>query len=213
MTDKIIEKLKILRQKDKFSDLEWEKRGLNPSPKDLAAKMDALFNNCIDDLIEQCKTDKKDLKKVLKKGLGRFNKRDFDTEEKEFIGDYFCELGDVINVDFRNNINSWCYGSVLNILMKIFTKSKKTIETLSQNCTECDSKLDTFILKRRDDINYEAYHIVKCKSCNAYNMLDNGKGISEMNYGNYQPVEYLSKDEYTKEQAEIRMEQIKFFRQ
>jgi RNase P subunit RPR2 len=217
MEETSLERLQKLRQKDKFSDSEWNKRGLNPSNGDLVYRMDTLFNECIDDLIQQYGRDsnQNQLKKRLKIGLSRFDKRKFDTEEKEFICDYFHEIANIIDIKFSDNLNSWLYGSILGTLIKVsnfFKKEQKILETKSTNCTKCTSPLDTFILKKRSDIVHEAYNVVKCKNCDELNMLDWGKGIDSLRYGNYVVVERLNKEEYSAEQAEVRLEQIKYFR-
>jgi hypothetical protein len=44
------------------------------------------------------------------------------------------------------------------------------------------------------------------------NLLSHGPDVKEVRFGNYQIVEHLPKDEYTYEQAQTRLEQIKIFR-
>lgn len=216
MENDVIEKLKKIRQKDKFSVTEWNKRGLNPSSTDLCIKMETLLNGCIDELMDCNFKDKKNSKKVLKNGLLKFNKLDYDTEEKEFIADYFCELADIMKLDFKNDLNSWLYGSILNSLFKLsnlFRKSEKVQNTISQNCEKCKSKLETFIIETNADIDYESYSIVKCKNCGEFNLIDFGKGVEKVRFGYYEVVENLNKEDFSKEQAVIRLEQIRHFRQ
>jgi hypothetical protein len=217
MNEQLINRLKDFRQKHKFVDSEWEKRGLNPSDSDLCLKMETLFNDCIDSLIDLVNRNQsvKLFKKELKTGLDRFNKMDYDTEEKEFICDNFYELSQILNVDFKDNLNNWLYGLGLNTFMKVLSALKrpeKVIETLSQECSKCNAKLETFIFERQADIPDISYDIVKCKTCGEYNMIDKGPGIKKLKFGNYDWIEQLSKKEYTYEQAITRLEQIKFFR-
>lgn len=217
MNEQLIKNLKEFRHKHKFADSEWEKRGLNPSDSDLCLKMETILNDCVDSLIDLVSQNKsvKLIKKELMTGLGRFNKMDYDTEEKEFICDYFYELSQMLNVDFKNNLNNWLYGFGLNAFMKVisaFKRPKNVIETLSQECTKCNSKLETFILEKQADIPDNSYDIVKCKTCGEFNMIDKGPGIKRLRFGNYDLIEQLSKKEYTYEQAKTRLEQIKYFR-
>ncbi len=166
------------------------------------------------ELLKQNKS-KSLIKKELNNGLSRFNKLDYDTEEKEFICDYFFDLSQILEIDFKENLNNWLYGFGLNSLMKVMAAIKgpeKVIETLSQNCTKCNSRIETFILQKQEDITYSCYDIVKCKLCGEYNLLDKGPGIKQFRVGNYETIEHLSKDEYTFEQAITRLEQIKYFR-
>ena len=215
--DEIIEKLKRFREKSKFSNSEWEKRGLNPSDSDLCIKMENLFNDCTDSLIDSVENNKNQrlIKKSLKNGLHSFDKLDYDTEEREFICDYFFELSQIVEIDIKNELNNWLYGFGLNAMIKVisaFKKPDKIVETLSQNCTKCNSKLETFILERQPDIPDTAYDIVKCKTCGEFNLIDKGAGIKRLKFGNYDWVEQLSKEEYNGEQAKTRLVQIKFFR-
>lgn len=217
MNEQLIKQLKDFRQKHKFADSEWEKRGLNPSDSDLCLKMETLFNDCADSLIDLVSRNQSErlIKKELKTGLGRFNKLDYDTEEKEFIYDYFYQLSQILNVDFKNNLNNWLYGLGLNTFMKVisaFKRPDKVIETLSQECTKCNSKLEIFIFEKQADILDTSYDIVKCKTCGEFNMIDKGPGIKRFSFGNYDWIEQLSKTEYTYEQAVTRLEQIKIFR-
>jgi Domain of unknown function (DUF4844) len=121
MENEILSRLKIFRQKEKFSDSEWNKRGLNPSNSELVEKMDFLLNESIDEIIENHvkNSSKNTLTKTLKRGLSKFNKADYDTEEKEFILDNFHELSKILGIDFKDNLNSWLYGSVLDTLLKL----------------------------------------------------------------------------------------------
>ena len=49
-------------------------------------------------------------------------------------------------------------------------------------------------------------------NCNEFNLLSTGPNIKVMRFGNYKSIEQLPKAEYTEEQANVRLEQIKFFR-
>lgn len=115
----IIEKLFIFKQKEKFGFSAWDERGLNPSDDEVCEKLENLFNDCANTLIDALESGKDNqLKNILTKGLKDFKSFDYDTEEREFICDYFFELSDIIKVDFKDNLNAWLYGSTFNLFLK-----------------------------------------------------------------------------------------------
>ncbi|MCG8389501.1 MAG: DUF4844 domain-containing protein [Cytophagales bacterium] len=215
--NKITKELKDFLEKDKFSPSEWEGRGLNPSSYERCLQMAGLINDCCKRLIEHAERNGKAkvFKRELIDSLNTFKKARYDTEEKEFIGDYFIELSRIVDVAFEDDLNKWLYGSYLQGIKKIaslFKGAVNVVETLSQDCTRCGARLETFITKRRDGIPDYAFDIVKCKACGELNMLDKGPGVHSLRFGEYELVEQLLKTEYTEEQARIRMEQIRYFR-
>lgn len=219
MIDKEItlDKLNTFIQKDKFSTSAWEERGLNPSDSELCNRLQNFFNGCSESLIEATNSNytSKQLIKILKNWLESLNRSQYDTEEKEFICDYFHELSTIVSVEFKNDLNSWLYGKVLNslfMLSSFFKGKEKILETLSQDCTKCNSKLETFILRRGDNIPDHTWKIVRCNNCNEFNLVSPGPNIKEYRFGNYKPIEDLLKSDFTEEQAIIRIEQIKYFR-
>jgi len=217
MTNPKFSKLKYLLEKKKFADSEWEKRGLNPSSSELCEKMENKLNQCLNSLINliEHNSSQNDLKKSLRQSLKTFDKSDFDTEEKEFICDYFYEISKSIEIDFKNDLNKWLYGSLLSTVLKFseFIKGKeKVIETLSQNCTKCNSNLESFILEKDDEIPDSDFFIVKCKSCGEYNLIDKGPKIKRLKFGEYELTEQLSRKDYDLESAKIRLKQIQYFR-
>jgi hypothetical protein len=219
MTDRqsTLEKLNAFRQLDKFSNSAWNERGLNPSDSDMCSRLESLFNNCTDNLINAIGTGQNStkLKNILKRELRNFKSFDYDTEEREFICDYFFQLSNIIEVDFKTNLNNWLYGRGLNYIIKVisfFKAREKVIETLSQNCTSCDLKLETYIFKKEDGIPDYNWTIIQCNNCREYNLLSTGPNIKELRFGNYKSVEQLPKTEFTEELAKQRLEQIRFFR-
>ena len=44
-TGEIKKQILAFQSKDKFSDEEWEKRGLNPSGQEMSIELNGLFNN------------------------------------------------------------------------------------------------------------------------------------------------------------------------
>ena len=111
-------------------------------------------------------------------------------------------------------MSSWLYGSALTTLMKIRAalNPRKVIETINQNCPTCKTSLDTFILKKEEGIPDYSWMIVQCKNCKDYSIVNPGPNVKEMKFDNYLIVEQLPKTEFNKEQAEIRLEQIRHFR-
>jgi hypothetical protein len=130
---------------------------LKPSGSDLCEFMETRFNSCLSSLIVLVENNSslKILKKELNKGLRSFERLNFDTEEGEFICDIFDGISKEIEVDFKNELNIWLYGSFLAYIFRIssFLKGKeKILEVLSQNCTKCNSKLETTILAKDNTI-------------------------------------------------------------
>jgi len=211
-----IDKLIEFKQRDKFSATAWNDRGLNPSSNKLCQQLNKLFNSCADNLIEAIskKYSDRQIKTVLKNKLVSFNKHEYDTEEKEFIIDLFYELSTIVNIDFKDNLNKWMYGSILTILLKInkVLRPEKIVETLKQPCTKCGTLLETHIMKKEKGIVETSWFIVKCNNCKEFNLLSHGPDVKETRFGNYQWVENLQMNEFTHEQALTRLEQIKIFR-
>jgi hypothetical protein len=219
MSDKqrILDKLKAFKKLDKFSTSAWEKRGLIPSDSEMCNRLQNLFNDCADNLIEATNSDfkSKQLKSILKSWLYSVNSSDYDTEEREFICDYFDQLSKIVSVDFKDNLNSWLYGKLLNALFKVtsfFKGQDKIVETLSQDCTQCSSKLETFITRKEEGIPDYSWTIIQCNNCNEFNLLSIRPNVKELRFGNYKLIEQLPKAEYTEERANVRLEQIKYFR-
>lgn len=212
-----LDRLQFLLDKEKFADSEWENRGLNPSGSYLCEYMESRFNSCLSSLIVLVKSNSslKILKKELNKGLRSFERFNFDTEEREFICDIFYTISKVIEIEFKNELNSWLYGSFLAYVFRILSFLKgeeKILEILSQNCTKCDSGLEIFILAREDTLLESDFLIVRCKSCKEFNLIDHGPNVKQVRFGDYELVEQLPKDNYDLEGAKIRLKQLQFFR-
>ena len=212
-----INKLIAFRQTEKFSSSIWESRGLNPSSAEMCISLEKKFNDCADDLLSMVESggNGKQLNKTLKNGLKRFNSSDYDTEEKEFISDYFFQLSTIVEVDIKENINRWLYGTILNSFFKAtrsFQAKESINETLSQDCIKCGKILETFIISRKEGIPDPSWFIIQCNNCNEYNLLSTGPNIKELRFGNYKLAEQLSKSEYDESEAKIRLNQIRSFR-
>jgi type I site-specific restriction-modification system R (restriction) subunit len=89
-----IDQLKYLLEKNKFSYSEWEKRGLNPSASELCEYLENNLNSCLNSLIDKTENNasQKELKKTLSLNLRSLNKSNLDTEEKEFVCDYYNDF-------------------------------------------------------------------------------------------------------------------------
>lgn len=211
----ILEELTILAEKDKFAFDEWYNRGLNPSDPDIIEYMDSRLNLCISELIQAVKNNAspRKLKRVLRKGLSRYRRIDLDTEEAEFIFDYFQLLAGITGIRFNNNLMYWLYGPVIVVMLKIsrLIKPERILETKKQPCTKCNADLEMQLLEKRSEVD-SVWVIGKCLSCNEYNLVESFPNSRETRYLNFYPEEYLSRDEYTKEQAEVRLEQVKYWR-
>lgn len=179
--------------------------------------MENKLNLCLSSLINliEHNSSQKDLKNALQQSLKSFDKSNFDTEEKEFICDYFYEISKSIEIHFKNDLNKWLYGFFLSSLFKILEIIKgkeKIIETLSQNYTICNSKLEAFILEKSDEISESDFFIVKCKSCGEYNLIDTGTKIKNLKFGDYELTEQLSRKDYDLEGAKIRLKIVIFLK-
>ncbi len=217
MDDSKLIRLQFLLDKKKFASSEWENRGLIPSDSDLCEYMEGKFNSCLSSLIilVESNSSLKILKKELIKGLRSFERFKFDTEEREFICDVFDRISKDIEVDFKNELNSWLYGSFLAYIFRIssFIKGKeKILEILSQNCTKCNSILETTILAKDNTILEPDFLIVRCNFCREFNLIDTGPNISQLRFGDYELEEQLSRNQYDLEGAKIRLKQLQFFR-
>jgi hypothetical protein len=209
-----IEQINLFRIREKFSDQAWNERGLNPSDPEVCSKLTRLFDEVCQDLLGKMNKGctKKEIKAVLKSGLKKFARKEYDTEEREFICDLFFELATILEIEFKEEISIWLYGRALTFLQKL-QKERKALETFVQECETCKSPLESFVMQKREEIPIMDWMIVQCNKCGQYNLLDIGSGnIKELKFGNYKPIENLPRLQYTFEEASIRLEQIRTFR-
>ena len=216
MFSKEIEILTELKNSQKFSEREFNKRGLNPSCDDIIETMENNIDECLSELIENLHSskNKNSLKKTLRNNLKKIGEN-LDTEEKELIADNYSKIAITLGIDFKNDLNTWLYGSFFTMMKKmteIIKGKEKIIETIENVCSNCGSKLDTFIIEKMDSTIQNDYNIVRCQSCSEYNLIDNGSGNKRIQFGNYELVEQLPKNNYNFEEANIRLKQIKTFR-
>ena len=122
-----IDQLKYLLEKNKFSYSEWEKRGLNPSASELCEYLENNLNSCLNSLIDKTENNasQKELKKTLSLNLRSINKSNLDTEEKEFVCDYYNDFSKIVEVDFKSELNNWLYGTFLKFTHKNNRRNKR----------------------------------------------------------------------------------------
>lgn len=208
-----IEQLTKLREKKKFTDSDWEKRGLNPSDTDKVNEMIRLTDTCLDELLVDLKSDatERQLKKTLTKGLKRFKKSYYDTEEKEYIGDEFHKIGSILGLDIADNLNDWLYGKVLGTIIGLTKKKEVIIDNKSFECTKCKLALTVKIKSKREGVP-SYWFIAQCNQCGEYNLLSSGENTTEFAFENFTSVENFYGDNNTEEHARARLEQIKYFK-
>jgi hypothetical protein len=211
-----IDKLTDFQNRDKFSVSAWNERGLNPSSDEMCRQLTYNFNTGADALIKAIENNAshKQLKTIMRSNLAVFNKREYDTEEKEFICSVFEELSWIAGVDFNDDLNKWLYGSALSTLIKFknIFNPEKIAEELQQPCTNCNIQLKTQIIKKQLGIPETSWFIVKCDNCKELNLLTVGPDVKQLRFVNYKSIDTLSMNEYDYEQALTRLNQIKFFR-
>ena len=105
----------------KFGDAAWQRRGLNPSPTALSARLEAMFNQVAAKLIAETRVNASQpaLRGVLTSFLSTTNRSDFDTEEAEFVCDQVARLARIVNVDVSAPLNRWLYGPILGTVVNL----------------------------------------------------------------------------------------------
>lgn len=198
---------------DKFSDEAWNKRGLNPSSRGMSDKLNELLNQTAEELIKALQNEAQipEIKSLFKRNLRKFDRRFYDTEEREFICDLFYDLASIVRVDFKRELSIWLYGRTLTILQEIFSRFKPKNETINQECLNCKELLTSYI-QRKAGIPEKDWMIVQCDNCKEYNILDLGPGIKMVTFGNYKLIDSFPQKDYNYEQVKIRAEQFRVFR-
>ena len=208
-----IERLTSLRKKKKFTDSDWEKRGLNPSDSEIVNEMIHLTDICLDELLVDVKSNpsEKQLRKTLTNGLKRFKANRYDTEEKEFIGDEFQKIGSILGLNIADNLNDWLYGKFLGTMLNLTKRKEVIVDTKSVECSKCKLTLNLKITATRDGApNY--WIIGQCVQCGEYSLLQTGQDAGGFKFENFVSVEILDSNENSEDQAKTRLEQIRYFR-
>ena len=215
-----ISELEKLRKKEKFSREEWENRGLNPSSKNLSEKLEKSLNDLITDLISASNFEKSEQETgdIYENYFKKTISDELDTEEKEFVVDYFDEIAEILDIEsITKKLNFWTYGTETYdhenaeriASEKVLAEERKRHEIISIQCSKCNMLLDTFISERDNEIPSFEYDIIKCVKCHELNLLDKGPGIKKYRFLNYELIEELPKEEYDFDKALIRLEQLK----
>ncbi len=211
-----LDQLTQFRQRDIFSFTAWEARGLNPSGEHVSGPLRTHFYTCADQLSAAVAAgySKKQLRTILTSTLDGITRTGYDTEEREFIADLFLELATIVGVDFKTRLNRWLYGMFLASLITVFQflRPGRVVAIQKHPCRQCSLPLETQILRKEAGIPDYAWTVAKCSRCGDLNLLSFGLGVKQIRPLNYQSVEILPKDEFTEEQAQTRLEQIKYFR-
>ncbi|WP_281235158.1 DUF4844 domain-containing protein [Flavobacterium gelatinilyticum] len=212
--------LEKLKDKEKFSNEEWESRGLNPSEKSLCISLENSLNDLLTNLIFANNTKKsdKEIEDIFDLHYKEIKFDELDTEEREFVMDYFDEIAEILKIDSLNEkLNFWAYGTetynheeaVRKASEEVLAEEKKRHEILSIECQKCKTQLETFILQRDNEIPSFEFDIIKCVKCSELNILDKGCGIKRYRFLNYELIEELPKEEYDLSKALLRLEQLK----
>ena len=100
-----ISELEKFKNEDKFPELDWSDRGLNPSPIEIISKMNNEVNTFIDFLSAITTSEEIDTSnrpKLLQDWFNEWDNFEFDTEETEFIVDIMCEAMNIVNIDHQS---------------------------------------------------------------------------------------------------------------
>ena len=214
----VLNKLEIFLTKRKFTEFDFIKFEIIPYQPKKASFMENCLNHCAQWLIDDVKNNRSapHIKSTIIRGFGQFNRKDFTVEERRLIGFYLDELSSFFNADidfiyfyFTLDLFNAIWLSIVSIFV---APRKPIIDRFINICTKCDSKLGTFTFQKVPSDSEKLYSIVKCKICGEYNLLEIITGLKEIRHINYDIVEQYSKQEFTLEQANIRLEQIKNFR-
>ncbi len=200
--------LSKFKKRNKFSKKAWNERGLIPSDAQMSKFVNNFFNSCADKLIEGLnnKLPDNEIKDLLEKQLVSLNKSDFDTEEREFIGDLFHELASIVKIDINKALEIWLYGFALKV------PERKVVEILKQPCTTCAVELETYINEKEEGIPAYGWALAKCNNCGGLNLLDPRPNVKQASFGNYQWFGTLYADKYNFEQALAKLEKIKLLK-
>jgi len=98
----LIYQLQAYKDQDNFPSADWERRGLNPSDETVRQGMNLVVAEFADFLINKIYngvTEPAELQEAIQNCLDENDNADFDTEEREYIGDVQCKLIQLVGVD------------------------------------------------------------------------------------------------------------------
>jgi hypothetical protein len=121
-----VQALEAFIAESKFADTAWERRGLNPSPPALCAKLESLLNEVAGQVLTQSKAgaSKSELKRTLSAFVRATNRSQFDTEEAEFFCAEVARLSRLLEVDVGPTLNRWLYGFIVGFIANLTRKAK-----------------------------------------------------------------------------------------
>jgi Domain of unknown function (DUF4844) len=213
--EQIILELEQLISKNSFSSEVLHSTEIWQHNPELIDYIYSKMNSCTNELLKAVYNNASPakLKKILRKHLYSFRRIDYDTEDAEFITECFELLAHIIGVRFGSTLTRWLYGYViwtLVALSKVFRK-QKIISQKTTNCTSCQSAFTIQVTQTGSDRESD-WIVGKCAKCNEFSLWETIANARRTNYETFIPVEYLSKKDYTEEQANIRLEQLKYWR-
>jgi Domain of unknown function (DUF4844) len=199
--------LATFKRKKKFSDAEWEKRGLIPSSKAMCAQLEAFFDELASRLIlvvnEAEPTSAAGI--LFAQALAEIDRDEYDTEEAELICSVLETLAGPFGLKLGGQLNSWLYGEELGAVATEQSEREAeptTLETLSQSCTKCGAALDTAIVDFRLDNDSESWLSIECLACGGLNFLVLPPGIGSCRPRGYSMVSQYWRSKFTRESAE-----------
>jgi hypothetical protein len=197
------------RRKKKFSNAEWQKRGLLPSAAELSSTLESFFNDLAKSLLADIEAPSPltAAERTLTAAIEALDRDLYDTEEAEFICTLLEALAQVFGLKFGPALNVWLYGEGLGQAATELAEREANVQplrTLVQACSGCNSDLLSDITSERDDNEAEAWFSIECLTCGALNFLTLPPGIGSMRptgyrfvqpYGRHQQAKRFSQDE------------------
>lgn len=115
----VVEKLKDYSDSGIFNESYYDVFVMIPNNDDICHTIKSLLDACIEETIAavQNGANKNQIKGIIKKGLRRFNKMQYDTEEREFICHCFSIISGIVEINFSRELNEWLYGKLLSFLL------------------------------------------------------------------------------------------------
>ncbi|MDJ1504771.1 DUF4844 domain-containing protein [Xanthocytophaga agilis] len=210
MKPDVIAQLQTYRQKDKFSEESWKKRGLIPSPKEVSLAMSTLINDCLDEVLgkDPQSVTNAEWQNLLINNLAKVSRMEYDTEEREFLCDCFAYIADLLDIDFGLALDSFMYGADMARSLALDNAPSGNYQLRTQPCDGCDNLLETWVIERAGVPDF-SWFVVKCNHCHAYTLLSVGSGIGELKRGNYEFVEQIRKDQFTYAEAQARVAHLR----
>lgn len=205
--------LTLFLKRDKFAPIVWRVRGITPSNQMVAPLLTSLFNNCAQSLLIGVEKNyhPRQLKSMLRFSLASINRGDFDFAERTFIADLYSELSEIVKINFRHTLHIFRHGPFLGTLMYIKPMLRPT-RIILQYCDDCKSKLETLVLREDKKEPDYGWNVIQCSHCGEFNLLHLGSGVKAVRFGRYKSIEHLNKQDYTAQEAEHRLEQIRYYR-